>query len=127
MRAGRKTCVLSSSLLDEKECSSRLLTRSVVSSIFYSTTIMVFFKRCSIKHFAILIVFQSIGFSSAEEIWTPKLIKQTLDDWKQRYPKLVRVATAQEMFGLPSTGISSDCPYDDNNHGCDNQFFTIQG
>jgi len=57
--------------------------------------------------------------------WSPQEIHSTLLQWKDEYPNLVRVKTAQDAYGLFAAGNSSDCPYDDGD-GCFNYILTIQ-
>jgi hypothetical protein len=56
---------------------------------------------------------------------SPSEIQSTLLRFKNDYPNLVKVTTAQEKYGLPAAGGSSDCPYDEGD-GCLNYIITIQ-
>lgn len=83
-----------------------------------------FYKKYDMLH--LLALFQLITYSSSQELWTGKRIKETLDDWRQQYPQLLRVSTAHETFHIPRSGGGNDCPYDEHVTGCENYFFTIQ-
>ncbi|KAL3943522.1 MAG: hypothetical protein SGBAC_002417 [Bacillariaceae sp.] len=65
------------------------------------------------------------GVSQEERIWSPKLVKETLDDWSNRYPQLFRTESVQEKYDIPHAGNQSDCSYDEND-GCSQYYFTIQ-
>jgi hypothetical protein len=51
---------------------------------------------------------------------------QKLAMWRNEYPNLIQVETAQESYGLPRAGTAKDCPHDVGVTGCSNYFFTIQ-
>lgn len=46
------------------------------------------------------------------------LESSSLRQWAKDYQDLVRVTTAQELYGLPTAGGSNDCPFDTNVTGC---------
>jgi hypothetical protein len=46
--------------------------------------------------------------------------------WKEKYPNLIRVTTAQEEYGLPAAGGAQDCPFYSASEGCPNAILTIQ-
>jgi len=58
-------------------------------------------------------------------LWSPIHIHSTLLQWKNQYPNLVKLTTAQDAYGLSTAGNASDCPYDDGD-GCKNYILTIQ-
>jgi hypothetical protein len=70
-------------------------------------------------------LFQLSAVAGAEQEWTPLFVKETLDDWARDYPQIIRVTSAQEMYGIPRAGEVDDCPYEDED-GCSQLFFTIQ-
>mmetsp|Transcript_13879 Transcript_13879/g.20483 ORF Transcript_13879/g.20483 Transcript_13879/m.20483 type:complete len:731 (-) Transcript_13879:23-2215(-) len=59
------------------------------------------------------------------ELWKSEKIAHTLLQWKNQYPDLVHVTTAQEQFGLDRAGGPNDCPHDAGD-GCFNYIITIQ-
>jgi hypothetical protein len=59
-------------------------------------------------------------------LWTPSEIRNKVLEWKSVYPNLVRVATAQDAYGLPRSGGANDCPFDEGGDGCLNYIVTIQ-
>lgn len=63
---------------------------------------------------------------AAYALWSPQRISETLLQWAQEYPDLVRVTTAQEAYGLPRSGGPSDCPFDGTEEGCLHYILTIQ-
>ena len=84
--------------------------------------------------------FHSLTFSTAQHfhlrgrrrlesrsfsLFSSSQIHATLLQWQSQYPNLVRVTTAQELYGLPTAGNESDCPYDAG-VGCLNYILTIQ-
>lgn len=58
-------------------------------------------------------------------LWPPEQIHQTMHEWSDMYPDLVKVTTSQVAYGLPRAGGPDDCPYDDGD-GCNNHIMTIQ-
>ena len=56
----------------------------------------------------------------------PLDIMEKLNLWKNEYPNLVRINSAQEAFNLPQAGTKDDCLHDVETIGCTNYFFTIQ-
>ncbi|CAJ1942964.1 unnamed protein product [Cylindrotheca closterium] len=67
----------------------------------------------------------ALGLSQEERIWSPKLVKETLDNWSEKYPQLFRTASVQEKYSIPHAGNVTDCSYDEND-GCSQYFFTVQ-
>ncbi|KAG7360701.1 zinc carboxypeptidase [Nitzschia inconspicua] len=59
-------------------------------------------------------------------LWDAAKVVDTITQWKLKYPDLIDTATAQSLYGLPSSGNKQDCPYDGKHVGCLNHFFTIQ-
>ena len=66
------------------------------------------------------------GTPKSYSLWKPHEIKERLYEWVNYYPDLVRLTTAQDAYGLPTAGSSSDCPYDDDVTGCKNYILTLQ-
>lgn len=59
-------------------------------------------------------------------IWTSHQIHEKLLAWQEEYPNLVRVVSAQDEYGLPRSGGSRDCPFDEGGDGCLHYVMTIQ-
>jgi Zinc carboxypeptidase len=59
-------------------------------------------------------------------IWPSSEIHQTIVQLGKDYPNLIAVKTSQDAFGLPSAGVSTDCPFDGTSVGCLNYFGIIQ-
>lgn len=59
-------------------------------------------------------------------LWEAHDIQERITRWRDEYPNLINVETAQGSFGLPRAGTAQDCPQDEGVNGCTNYFFTIQ-
>jgi hypothetical protein len=59
-------------------------------------------------------------------LWGSEEIHAKLLEWKAMYPSLVHLTTAQEAYGLPRSGGSNDCPFDEGGDGCLNYILTLQ-
>lgn len=66
------------------------------------------------------------SFVKDYELWDPALFPQVLEEWKTRYPDLIKVTTAQEAYGFPAAGTDRDCPFYTKSNGCPNYIFTMQ-
>jgi hypothetical protein len=73
----------------------------------------------------ILFVFAD-EFSKDYSLYSSNAIHSQLALWKENYPNLIRVTTAQEEYGLPAAGNAQDCPFYSASDGCPNAIFTIQ-
>jgi hypothetical protein len=58
-------------------------------------------------------------------LWNPSQFHTTLHKWKNVYPDLIKITTAQEKYGLPAAGTATDCSFYEKD-GCPNYMFTIQ-
>jgi hypothetical protein len=65
-------------------------------------------------------------FSKDYSLYSSSAIHSQLELWKEKYPNLIRVTTAQEEYGLPAAGDAQDCPFYSASEGCPNAIFTIQ-
>jgi len=59
-------------------------------------------------------------------LWSAQAIRDKLLQWKTEYPDLVRVFTSQDRYGLPRSGNSKDCPFDEGGDGCLHYVMVIQ-
>ena len=62
----------------------------------------------------------------AYRLFKPFEIQNKLERWKNQYPDLIKVTTAQSKYGLPAAGGENDCKFWEDGNGCPNYIFTIQ-
>jgi hypothetical protein len=80
----------------------------------------------------LLFLFVQIMFVFADEfskdysLYSSNAIHSQLALWKEKYPNLIRLTTAQEEYGLPAAGNAQDCPFYSASEGCPNAILTIQ-
>jgi Zinc carboxypeptidase len=53
-------------------------------------------------------------------------VASTIQSWQTEYPEFVVTRTSQDVFGLPTAGDSSDCPFDASVDGCLNYYAVLQ-
>jgi hypothetical protein len=59
-------------------------------------------------------------------LWDAQEIHEKLHSWAVEYSDFLKLTTAQEQYGLPAVGNSSDCPFDDAQEGCATYILTLQ-